>query len=171
LLTAYPPPINPGVPHEIAQHLDQHTKGGPGVPGGHPSLFLNSRTSLDLNWRREDCLSYLTEHGWGDTPRSACVGCPYRSDAEWARLRERSPSEWDDAVAFDAAIRHGSARATAGGHPMRGQYFLHAQRIPLDQVTLRPRPPAGDEDRPGCGPWTYPHTDLAPAAAGSAGVA
>ena len=25
------------------------------------------------------------------------------------------------------------------GQPLRGQYFLHAQRVPLDQVVLRPR--------------------------------
>ena len=33
------------------------------------------------------------------------------------------PAEWADAVAFDAAIRHGSARigaANADGHPLRG---------------------------------------------------
>jgi integrase/recombinase XerD len=30
---------------------------------------------LDLRWRRSDCLDYLTGRGFGDTPRSACVGC------------------------------------------------------------------------------------------------
>ncbi|MFG1952436.1 hypothetical protein [Micromonospora sp. NPDC048830] len=110
---------------------------------------------LDLGWRREDCLAYLARHGLADTPRSACVGCPYRTDSEWARLRRDDPHGWADAVAFDAAIRHGSARANAAGQPLRGQFFLHRQRIPLDQVTLRLR---GEEaDVPGCGPWTCPH--------------
>jgi 3'-phosphoadenosine 5'-phosphosulfate sulfotransferase (PAPS reductase)/FAD synthetase len=120
---------------------------------------------LDLGWRRSDCVAYLAEHGLGTTPRSACLGCPYHTDAEWARLREHSPAEWADAVAFDTAIRNGSARANADGHPLRGQFFLHRQRVPLDQVRLRPQP--GDEaDTPGCGPWTCPHPDeQAPAAA------
>jgi len=35
---------------------------------------------------------------------------------------------WQEAVEFDRAIRH------CGG--MRGQVFLHADRIPLDEVDL-----------------------------------
>ncbi|MEU1606036.1 hypothetical protein [Micromonospora matsumotoense] len=122
------------------------------------AYMRNSYPLLDLGWRREDCLTYLTDHGLADTPRSACVGCPYRTDAEWARLRRDDPAGWEDAVAFDAAIRHGSARANAAGQPLRGQFFLHRQRVPLEQVTLRPRAEAGT-DAPGCGPWTCPHTD------------
>ncbi len=53
------------------------------------------------------------------------------------------------------ALRNGSARANADGHPLRGQFFLHRQRVPLDQVVLRPRTP--EPDAPGCGPWTCPH--------------
>lgn len=67
-------------------------------------------------------------------------------------------------AAFDAAIRHGSARANADGHPLRGQFFLHAQRVPLEQVRLRPQPSGDDVDAPGCGPWTCPHpSEQAPA--------
>ncbi|RNH99690.1 hypothetical protein EEZ25_22170 [Micromonospora aurantiaca] len=122
------------------------------------AYMRNTFPLLDLGWRREDCLRYLTDNGLADTPRSACVGCPFRTDAEWARLRRDDPAGWNDAVAFDAAIRHGSARANAAGQPLRGQFFLHRQRVPLDQVTLRPRADV-DGDVPGCGPWTCPHTD------------
>ena len=114
---------------------------------------------LELGWRRSDCLAYLNAHGLGTTPRSACLGCPYHTDAEWARLREDSPTEWANAVAFDAAICHGSARANADGHPLRGQFFLHRQRIPLEQVRLRPQTPDSSVQAPGCGPWTCPHSD------------
>ncbi|MGX4657874.1 hypothetical protein ACWCHM_29765 [Micromonospora sp. SCSIO 07396] len=116
---------------------------------------------LDLGWRRTDCLRYLADHGLGDTPKSSCVGCPFHDDGFWADLRANSPTEWADAVAFDHAIRNGSAKANADGHPLRGQFFLHRARVPLDEVVLRPRPrPA---DAPACGPWTCPH-DTAPAA-------
>ncbi|MER7276652.1 hypothetical protein ABT369_19630 [Dactylosporangium sp. NPDC000244] len=111
---------------------------------------------LDRGWRRSDCLAYLQQHGLAEVGKSSCIGCPYHDDGFWARLQAESPSEWADAVAFDAAIRHGSARATAAGHPLRGQFFLHRQRVPLDQAFLRPKPP-GDTDSPGCGPWTCPH--------------
>jgi 3'-phosphoadenosine 5'-phosphosulfate sulfotransferase (PAPS reductase)/FAD synthetase len=119
---------------------------------------------LDLGWRRGDCLAYLAEHGMPEVGKSSCLGCPFHDDTFWARLKAGSPTEWDDAVAFDAAIRHGSARANADGHPLRGQFFLHRQRVPLDRAVLRPRPPADDAadepddgDVPGCGPWTCPH--------------
>ncbi|MFI9643520.1 hypothetical protein ACIG87_26295 [Micromonospora sp. NPDC051925] len=124
---------------------------------------------LDLGWRRTDCLRYLADHGLGDTPKSSCVGCPFHDDGFWADLRANSPTEWADAVAFDHAIRHGSAKANADGHPLRGQFFLHRARVPLDEVVLRPRP--GPADSPGCGPWTCPHNAAAPAAAGRGEVA
>jgi hypothetical protein len=115
---------------------------------------------LDLGWRREDCLRFRAAQGLPDTPKSSCVGCPYHDDGFWLRLKENSPAEWADAVAFDKAIRHGPARANADGHPLRGQFFLHHQRIPLDEVVLRPRAAAAG-DGPGCGPWTCPHTETA----------
>jgi hypothetical protein len=115
---------------------------------------------LDLGWRRGACSAFLTEHGLADTPRSARLGCPYRSDQEWVKVRDNDPSGWSDAVAFDAAIRGGSARANAAGQPLRGQFFPHRQRIPLDQVQLRPQHGNEDEEQ-GCGPWTCPHPSAA----------
>jgi hypothetical protein len=85
------------------------------------------------------------------------VGCPFHDDGFWADLKARSPAEWADAVDFDTAIRHGSARANADGKPLRGRYYLHAQRVPLDQVVLRPRNRRSADDTPGCGPFTCPH--------------
>lgn len=95
-------------------------------------------------------------HGLAGTPKSSCLGCPFHDDGFWAALKANSPAEWADAVAFDAAIRNGSARANADGHPLRGQFFLHRQRVPLDQVVFRPHPVPADEQL-GCGPWTCPH--------------
>ncbi len=117
----------------------------------------NTFPLLDLGWRREDCVAYLAAHGLGDAPKSSCVGCPFHDDAFWLDLKTNHPVEWADAVAFDHAIRHGSARANADGHPLRGTFYLHASRVPLDQAVLRPRP-ARAGDQPGCGPWTCPHT-------------
>lgn len=110
---------------------------------------------LELGWRRDDCLRYLNQRGLGDTPKSSCVGCPFHDDRFWADLKANSPAEWAEAVAFDRAIRNGSARANAKGHPLRGRFFLHRQRVPLDKVVLRSRPQPGDTL--GCGPWTCPH--------------
>lgn len=78
---------------------------------------------------RHACLVWLAQHDYPEPPRSACIGCPFHSDAEWRDLKQQRPAEWDDAVAFDHAIRH------CGG--MRGQIFLHRRRVPLDEVDLR----------------------------------
>ncbi len=112
---------------------------------------------LDLGWRRGDCIRFLTAHGLGDTPKSSCLGCPFHDDRFWADLKANSPDEWADAVAFDHAIRDGSAKANADGHPLRGTFYLHSSRVPLEQAVLRPRV-RRSVDAPGCGPWTCPHT-------------
>ena len=120
------------------------------------AYMRNTFPLLDLEWRRSDCVRFLEASGWAGTPKSSCLGCPFHDDAFWVALKQDSPAEWADAVAFDHAIRRGSARATADGHPLRGQFFLHRQRVPLEEVVLRPRRQP-DPDAPGCGPWTCPH--------------
>ena len=118
----------------------------------------NTFPLLDLGWRRKDCQAYLAAHDLADTPRSSCVGCPFHRDDFWHRLKTDSPAEWAQAVAFDHAIRHGSARANAQGQPLRGAFYLHHSRVPLDQAALRPRREPDPAGEPGCGPWLCPHT-------------
>ncbi len=93
----------------------------------------------------------------GDRYRIFAITCPFHDDGFWVDLKANSPAEWADAVAFDHAIRYGSARASADGHPLRGTYYLHPSRVPLDEAVLRPRA-RRSADAPGCGPWTCPHT-------------
>ncbi|MFI7608839.1 hypothetical protein ACIBTV_27515 [Micromonospora sp. NPDC049366] len=93
---------------------------------------------LDLGMSRKDCQRWLTARGWGDTAKSACIGCPFHGNAQWRDLRDNHPDEWADAVAFDEAIRKGGAR----GLPLDGEAFLHRSRLPLavapiDRVTRK----------------------------------
>lgn len=83
---------------------------------------------LPRPYRREHCEQWLTARGFNHAPRSACVGCPFRSNAEWRRLQVENPAEWADAVAFDREIR------SKGGH--RGELYLHRSALPLDAVDL-----------------------------------
>ncbi|GAA2653469.1 hypothetical protein [Nonomuraea recticatena] len=103
---------------------------------------------LDLGWTRADCRTYLTSLGLGNTPRSACVGCPFHRDSEWIRLRDHDPVGWAEAVAFDEAIRHGHPRAPGIG----ATYYLHRSRQPLAEVVLKPGP--NDDQIEGCSPWS-----------------
>jgi hypothetical protein len=81
---------------------------------------------IELGMARADCLFWFQKHGLPMPPRSACLGCPYHSNAEWAQIKKTSPIEWQEVVDFDRAIR------LMGG--MRGDCFLHRRCIPLDEV-------------------------------------
>lgn len=124
---------------------------------------------IDMGWSRNDCIQYLASLGLGDTPKSSCLGCPFHGNIQWRHIRDTSPDEWQDVVAFDAAIRTGNARANATGTRLLGQAYLHRSRVPLaqapiDHVTASER--ALQEDTAGaaqelengvldgCSPWT-----------------
>ncbi|MFJ2262224.1 hypothetical protein ACIOKD_28520 [Streptomyces sp. NPDC087844] len=96
----------------------------------------NRHPLIDLNWSSADCVRYLTSIGLADTPKSSCLGCPFHGNAQWRNIRDASPEEWEDVVAFDAAIRQGNARANASGNRLLGQAFLHRSRVPLSQAPI-----------------------------------
>ncbi|WP_330327967.1 adenine nucleotide alpha hydrolase family protein [Streptomyces pseudovenezuelae] len=96
----------------------------------------NCHPLIDLNWSRTDCVRYLNTIGLTDTPKSSCLGCPFHGNAQWRNIRDTSPEEWADVVAFDAAIRQGNARANASGNRLLGQAFLHRSRVPLEQAPI-----------------------------------
>jgi hypothetical protein len=106
---------------------------------------------IDLGWDRTRCADYLAERGFGETVKSACVGCPFHGNAGWRWLRDNDPDGWAEAVGFDKAIRDGYPHATTQGQQLRGQYFLHRSCQPLDEVDLaRPLPESAT-----CG-WSPP---------------
>lgn len=90
---------------------------------------------IELGMSRRDCEAWLRRHGYPIPPKSSCLGCPFHSDAMWRDLRDNSPDEWADTVAVDRAMR-------AGG----GAEFMHAQRVPLDQVDLSTHAERGQAD-------------------------
>lgn len=90
---------------------------------------------VDMRWSRRDCLAYLENRAPHPVPRSACVFCPFHSDAEWVRLRDDDPDGWRRAVEIDHAIRSKHSRASQGMHD---DLFVHRDRVPLDQVQFLP---------------------------------
>lgn len=85
---------------------------------------------IDRGMTRQACLAWLDARHYPRPTKSACLGCPFHDNAHWRHLRDESPAEWADAVAFDAAIRHGRTR-------IRAAAYLHRQRVPLDQADIR----------------------------------
>lgn len=81
---------------------------------------------IDRKVSRAACREWLEAAGW-TAPRSACIGCPYRTNEEWRALE---PDEFADAVAFEREVQASDA-GQRGPTP-----YLHAQRVPLDLVNL-----------------------------------
>ena len=63
-------------------------------------------------------------------PRSACIGCPYKSDSEWAQTQADDPKAFFDAVQVDTALRE-DPRVRAAITPHGGAAYLHRSGQPL----------------------------------------
>lgn len=85
---------------------------------------------VELSMKRYDCLRWMEAHGYPHPPRSACVYCPFHSDAEWRRLKQEEPTEFARAVQFERDLQ----RVKAETDNMKGVPFLHASLRPLDLV-------------------------------------
>jgi hypothetical protein len=96
----------------------------------------------NIRFSREQCIDYNTTHGFPEIVKSACIGCPYRSDAEWANIKN-NPDEWAQAVAADHAIRHQPG--------LDGTSYLHRARIPLELVDITNS--HNTDDQHGCSPY------------------
>jgi len=113
------------------------------------SWLRNEYPLVDRKITRQMCLDWCAEHGLETPPRSACIGCPFKSDSEWRLLRDTMPDEWADAVEFDHQLRVAvKARGALTSVP-----FLHKSAVPLDQVDLRTAKEKGqdglfDDDMP-----------------------
>jgi hypothetical protein len=80
-------------------------------------------------WTRADCRRYLRARGFGSTPKSACIGCPFHGNRQWRHMRDETPAEWADAVAFDHSLR-----AVPREDGIRE--YLHRSCLPLDQAPI-----------------------------------
>lgn len=94
--------------------------------------WQNNRWPLiEKRMSRWDCQRWLERQGYPVPPKSSCIGCPFHNDALWREMRDQAPDEWSDAVEVDRLIRAGG---TLRG--MHQQQYMHASRMPLDEVDL-----------------------------------
>lgn len=101
-----------------------------------------------LNFTREDCIKWLKANFPNrNVPRSACICCPFRTNAEWRHMRDNDPESWQDAIIFDQEIRHAEALGKWRA-PLSGEPYTHRQMVPLDQVDLDG---IGESNGGGCG--------------------
>lgn len=99
------------------------------------SWIENRWPLIELGLSRRDCKAWFEERYPGrPLPRSACIGCPYHTDAEWLEMRESDPVSWADAVHVDEALR-----ATERAQRFGGEMYLHNSMVPLGEIELAPR--------------------------------
>ena len=82
-----------------------------------------------------DCLAYMDGIGYPLPSRSACIGCPYHSNEEWKRIKDESPSEFEDACEFDEKLREQGL--THPRHPdgkFVNRIYLHNSMKPLREA-------------------------------------
>jgi hypothetical protein len=91
---------------------------------------------VERQWTRANCLDYLDDLVPHEVPRSACVFCPFHSDAEWQRIKDSDPAGWARAVEIDEAMRTPGAVVN---RDMQQTMYLHRSCQPLTQITFRPR--------------------------------
>ena len=85
---------------------------------------------IERRLTRDACRRYVENSGLGTPPRSACVFCPFRNDAEWRVMKEYDPESFAAAAQFDEAYRNAKRESDNFEDPV----FIHPQLIPLSQI-------------------------------------
>ena len=98
--------------------------------------ITNTWPLVDLGMHRNDCYAVIADAGLPEPQKSACVYCPYHTDAYWSWMKEEHPEQFQRAVDFDEAIRNMTMR----GRDQPG--FLHRSCVPLAEVDFDP---SGDQ--------------------------
>lgn len=104
---------------------------------------VNRYPLIEANMTRYDCQLWFEERYPDRTlARSACIGCPYRNDKEWRKMKDEDPVSWADAVEFDHAMRSGESHI----FHLRNAGYLHHSMIPLGEVDLSTEQDRGQLD-------------------------
>ena len=69
-------------------------------------FITNRHPHIENRWTRLNCETFLASQDLPVPVKSACVGCPYRTAAEYLHIRQSNPQEFRDAVSFDQDNRH-----------------------------------------------------------------
>lgn len=96
------------------------------IPGDTKKPIRNDLLQL----RRSDLIAWYHKNKLPIPEKSSCVFCPFQSDANWLRLKKRTPEDFNRAVEVDLRIRSGSKQG------IEKPIFLHKSLKPLSDVSF-----------------------------------
>lgn len=131
-------PIRRKVREIMAEHGAKHVRQQIGISTDERQrekesgvkFITNVHPLLELGWSRQKCEMWLAEHHGIKTAKSACVYCPYRSNAGWKRMKEEEPEEFERACQFDEAIRDAQGKKIRGAGVI-GELYVWRGFAPL----------------------------------------
>jgi len=120
------------------QHIKEMAYAHIGISIDEASRMKDSRVKwvkhiyplIDMDINRTDCIKLVEAAGLPTPKKSACIYCPYHSDAHWIEMKNDYPLEFKKACDFDDSIRHADWNQTGDS------LFIHSQRIPLKEVVF-----------------------------------
>jgi hypothetical protein len=84
----------------------------------------------ELMLTRFDCEDIITAQGWPLPSKSACKGCPHRTNEEWRDLKAKHPEDFAEAVELEKELQ--------ANDELRGEsgVWLHHSRVNLADADL-----------------------------------
>lgn len=139
----------------VAKWLRQHgaTNNNPAITGLGISLdeFHRARTDsgiphqrleyplIDARMTVADCIKLIESAGLPVPPKSSCYFCPFKSRAEWVRMRENEPELFAKSVEIEKRINE--KRGAIGRYIV----YMHSSLKPLEQA-VGEQPELGFDD-------------------------
>ena len=101
--------------------------------------IYNRYPLIERNMRRRDVEHWREDRQYPRFPKSSCIFCGFRDDLAWQDMKDNEPADFEDACAFDEAIR-------PGWRGMEGQAYIHYSRVPPREAdfSVGIRPENGD---------------------------
>ena len=94
-------------------------------------FIVNRHPLIEQKITRYICQNWFAEkYQKRPLTKSACIGCPYHTNAQWREMKVNDKTSWDDAVDFDKKLRSGYQNAFHATSPI----YLHKSMKPLDEV-------------------------------------
>lgn len=109
-----------------------------GISADEPERMKESREPwikhrwplIELNMSRQDCLNWMKKAGYLEPPRSACRFCPFHSNAEWQRLKEEDPADFEKSCLYEEKLQLAASQQEV----LDGKPFLHSSCKPLREI-------------------------------------